>query len=1442
VLERILTVEKTSMRRRIPSSQQSRKGLRAKALCRAFRAQVEAMEFRQLLAPLMVTNTNDNGTGSLRAAILTANLTAGHVFIDFAIPGSGTQTISLATVLPKITAQVTIDGTTQTGFSGTPLIELDGTSVTSGDGLYLAGGNSTVEGLVINRFGGNGIKIDTAGGDIIQGNYIGTDILGTTAEGNSADGISIGSYNNTIGGLTAATRNVISGNKSHGVHFDGAFSNAPVMNNLVEGNYIGVSVNGSQPLGNGGNGVDFFGGTLNTIGGTASGAGNVISKNGTGIKFFAGGSGHNLVEGNFIGTDPTGTLPMGNTFDGINVQSADAVTIGGTAAGAGNVISANKGNGIGWFGGQILELVEGNKIGTDITGTQPLGNLGAGLSEGAGSKQSQSTIGGTAAGAANIIAYNGATFTDSGVDISAATGVAILSNSIYSNLALGINLVASGDPSNKVTPNTPGGPHSGPNDLQNYPVLSSAASGGGHTIVAGTLNSTPNHMFLIQFFADPTADPTGHGQGQTYLGSTTVMTDNTDNASFNVILPTGAAVGSVVSSTATDITLVNAIPVNDTSEFSQDVPVTQAPLADMAVGIAAAPEPVAVGTNLTYTVTATNNGPNDATGVTLTDTLPAGVTYVMASVSQGSFIHSGNTVTANFGGVANGTAPTLTIVIQPTAAGTLTDSATVSANEIDPNSSNNSTTHNTQAQVLVDLGVGITASPEPAKTVRNLTYTVTVMNNGPDASTGSALTDTLPAGVTFVSASVSQGTFMHSGSSVSATFGAVANGGTAVLTIVVTPTVTGQITDSASVVGNETDPVALNNSAMHTTQVNASVADLALGMMASPEPVTLGNNLTYTLTVTNAGPDDATGTVLTDTLPSGVTFVSATPSQGTFMHSGNTVTANLGGLALNGTATLTIVITPTAPGSVTNMASVTANESDPTPNDNSVSHMTTVNDAPGFLQFSSATYAVQENGGSVTITVTRTLGTLAGVSVNYATSDGTAHANVNYVPASGTLNFGAGDTSKSFMISVIDDHKFVGNQTVNLTLSMPGGGASIGTPSTASLTIGEVDHRTVPGDFDGDGKTDTAAYDQTTATFYELFSGGGAKIYQFGNAAHTNIPIAGDFDGDGKTDTAAYDQTTATFYELFSGGGAKIYQFGNPAHTNIPIAGDFDGDGKTDTAAYDQTTSTFYVLFSGGGAKIFQFGNPAHTNIPIAGDFDGAGKTDFAIYDQTTATFSVLLSGGTTRTVQFGNPADKNVPIPGDFDGDGKTDFAAYDQTTSTFYELFSGGGAKIYQFGNPAHTNIPLYGDYDGDGKTDTAVYDQTTATFYELFSGGGARIYQFGDANHTNVPIPAAYAPPSLRVSRFAGFQGGSFGSTTNASIALLPLAGPTTRSAIAGGSLTNGDLFVVIPQTGAAQSSDTWLAQLATTSKAPRRQPLVHYDVALERLAAEGLDGLL
>ncbi len=255
-------------------------------------------------------------------------------------------------------------------------------------------------------------------GNTVQGNDIGTQAGGTGALGNHDAGVVVATDGNTVGGTTTAARNIIADNASNGVALDGS-------GNLVEGNYIGVDASGNTALGNQGDGV-FVGGSNNTVGGSATGAGNVISGNTQNGVEIAGDAATNLVAGNMIGTDSSGTIALGNSLAGVAISSVGTPgnTVGGTTTAARNLISANKGAGVAISGGASADVVAGNYIGTDVTGSLALGNLGGGV---AIAGASDNTIGGTTTTARNVISGN--------------TGVGILVMSAVSFPASG-NLIA----------------------------------------------------------------------------------------------------------------------------------------------------------------------------------------------------------------------------------------------------------------------------------------------------------------------------------------------------------------------------------------------------------------------------------------------------------------------------------------------------------------------------------------------------------------------------------------------------------------------------------------------------------------------------------------------------------------------------------------------------------------------------------------------------------------------------------------------------------------------------------------------------------------------------------------------------------------------------------------------------------------------------------------
>ena len=439
-------------------------------------ARVVASAFDQIqwqgaLATYTVTNTSNSGAGSLRQAITDANTNAGTDSIVFNIAGTGIHAISLTSALPSITGAVVLDATTDDSFAANgskPAIELNGTSAGAGvAGLTLnsGGSGSTIRGLAINRFTSHGILLDGADNVTIAGNYIGTGTTGLVDLGNGANGIQLdnGAQNNTIGGLTTADRNVISGNSNAGVAIDNVSSTG----NVVIGNYIGLGADGSTSLGNNDDGVHFNTAGANTVGSTLSAGRNVISANGINGVGVADTSGVTII-GNYIGTDATGLVSKGNASAGVQFSSSIAVTsgtVGGTSTGAGNLISFNAGDGV----------------------------------------------------------Y---------VKDSTVSGISIQGNSIASNTGLGIDLGTNG-----VTANDAGDGDTGANKLQNYPVLTSANSDATGTTIAGTLNSTANTSFRIEFHSNrPSVADATNGEGERYLGFATVTTNGSGNATINTTL------------------------------------------------------------------------------------------------------------------------------------------------------------------------------------------------------------------------------------------------------------------------------------------------------------------------------------------------------------------------------------------------------------------------------------------------------------------------------------------------------------------------------------------------------------------------------------------------------------------------------------------------------------------------------------------------------------------------------------------------------------------------------------------------------------------------------------------------------------------------------------------------------------------------------------------
>src|SRR5688572_2200335 len=279
------------------------------------KASLEALEDRVLFASFAVTNANDAGAGSLRQAILSANATPGLDTVTFAI-GTGAKTIAPLSALPSVTDPLVINAATQPGYAGRPLIELTGRSLPAGNnttGLTLRAGGSTVRGLVINRFGGNGISLLSKGGNLIVGNYVGSDAAGAAAAPNGGQGVLVQTPGNVIGGVTSGLRNVISGNTKNGIQFYTTASSG----NAVRGNYIGTNAAGTAAVANGKCGVSVASAN-NLIGGGTSGSRNIISGNlADGVLVAGAGATGNRIQANYIGTNAAGSARVPNALYGV---------------------------------------------------------------------------------------------------------------------------------------------------------------------------------------------------------------------------------------------------------------------------------------------------------------------------------------------------------------------------------------------------------------------------------------------------------------------------------------------------------------------------------------------------------------------------------------------------------------------------------------------------------------------------------------------------------------------------------------------------------------------------------------------------------------------------------------------------------------------------------------------------------------------------------------------------------------------------------------------------------------------------------------------------------------------------------------------------------------------------------------------------------------------
>ncbi|HYC90856.1 MAG TPA: endonuclease/exonuclease/phosphatase family protein [Thermoanaerobaculia bacterium] len=484
------------------------------------------------------------------------------------------------------------------------------------------------------------------------------------------------------------------------------------------------------------------------------------------------------------------------------------------------------------------------------------------------------------------------------------------------------------------------------------------------------------------------------------VGATGTVTCN--NASFGVTVDfftlvvnvnSGLASGTVLSNTAT---LASATPdPNGANNSATATTTVGAGSADLSVTKFDSPDPVNAGANLVYSITVTNAGPSAATSVTLADTVPVGTTFV-AFTAPGGWTCSTPAIGAT--GAISCTNPTLgvtsalftlTVNVDPTLlAGTvLSNTITVSSATTDPNGANNSDTETTTVTTSADLLLSKTDNPDPVNAGSNINYQITITNNGPSNAAAATFTDTLPAGTTFVSLATT-GPWTCTTPAVGATgtitctnpsFGVTVDFFNLVVQASAALPSGTVLTNTATVTSTTTDPNAANNSSTATTTIGVGSADVSIAKTDSPDPVNAGGDITYTITVTNAGPTNAASASMSDTLPAGTTFVSVSAPAGwtcttPAVGAGGTVSCTNPSFA-TGSAVFSLVArvaAATTPGTViTNTATVSSTTADPNLGNESATTTTSVV-SPANVSGTKTVTGTFVPGGSITYTIVLT--------------------------------------------------------------------------------------------------------------------------------------------------------------------------------------------------------------------------------------------------------------------------------------------------------------------------------------------------------------------------------------------------------------------------------------------------------------------------------------
>ena len=902
----------------------------------------------RLASTCLVTSTADSGPGTLRQCLL--NQVNGDVilFNPTVFPPANPQTIYVQSqfqflgvgnmTIDASNAGVILDGS-QAGISAGIGVGSDGNVIRglqivgfNGTGIAVHGSNNLIGGSRLvgngpigqgNRLSENLLAMIVSGvgseppvhDNQILGNIVGLDATGTQPAGNTAGIAFHSSQNNIVGSLQAGMNNIISANHQEGINLCSHISEG----NQFIGNYIGTDISGMNALGNAGPAIWIECGATNTLV-----KGNLISGNGAGIVIWDHDSDFNVIIGNRIGVTADGMQSLPNGSTAIGIGGPAYTRIGGTAPGEGNLIGTGELRVGGLLRGDTR--IVGNLVGLNAAGTAVLPPAGGIIL----SEATRTIVGGATPAEANYIITDRhfsldvratqntiiGNYFGLGVDgvtplttanfqiLSLRDGNLFQGNHIAHANSMGVWLEKAQSNTlrrNFIYNNNLGiGLGNGANGLLLPPAITLTSSGGSGT--------TCPHC-TVELFLD------AGNQGRYFLESLTA--DANGAFSFPARCPLPYA---NLNATTTDL-------LGNTSEFiaphyGDPLPVPWDCDAPNPVPVLSALDPASVkefGPTTLLTITGTNFIPGSVVQINGEGmiTLYANDSHIQAILPVGQITATGTVSITVFNPTpGGGTSNTLPLEIL--------------AHEVtDP----------------TDLALSMAGEPDPVLPGDVLTYTLQVSNLGPSLATGVTLTDTLPDGATLDWAIPSQGGCTGT-TVITCELGEIYPylGASVKIRVTVKASTIGNLFNQAGVSALEPDPDPNNNHAELSTPVNAQ-ADLALSLSSWPDPVIANNQeLIYTLTVTNNGPVQATGVVLTDMLTADVTIVSITSTQGTC---GGTfpLTCALGSLNPDAQATVTITIIANRPGVLTNLAGVVANEADPMPSNNQAQSIVHVNSA-----------------------------------------------------------------------------------------------------------------------------------------------------------------------------------------------------------------------------------------------------------------------------------------------------------------------------------------------------------------------------------------------------------------------------------------------------------------------------------------------------------------